>query len=344
MDAENQEQQKPIIETATDFILKIKPYVKILWENRKRLIIFNGIVCVSALLYVLLLVEPYYESTISILPDFGNKGSDMLSQYAGLAAMVGVNVGDDISTLVYQSLLSSEPVLYDVIYKKYNTKKFNHPVDLTEYFEMDPDKSLPDSLQKREMFLALYNGFGKGLASIDYDVKTKIINVTVEMPESQLSADVANALVWSLNKYLLTQRKSFATEQKRYLVARVQQVSDTLAICENALKKFREANRQIGQSPELMLVQSRLERNVEIQQAIFIELTKQLELAKLGEVKDVPVINVVEQVKDPIKKSGPKRRTALIEIFLLSFTGSAGWFLSREKIKSALNRIKQGYR
>ena len=49
----------------------------------------------------------------------------MLSQYAGLAAMAGVNVGGDVSTQIYQNLLSSEAVLNDVIYKQYNTIEFN---------------------------------------------------------------------------------------------------------------------------------------------------------------------------------------------------------------------------
>ena len=35
-------------------------------------------------------------------------------------------------------------------------------------------------------------------------------------------------------------------------------------------------------------------RNVEIQQNVYIELTKQLELAKIDEIKDTPVLNIKE--------------------------------------------------
>ena len=98
-----------------------------------------------------------------------------------------------------------------------------------------------------------------------------------------------------------------------------------MSLCEEALKIFRDNNRQITQSPELLLQQSRLMRNVEIQQTIFIELTKQLELAKLAEVKDVPVINLREQAKDPIIKTGPKRAFMLLGILFFSFVCSAGW-------------------
>ena len=40
------------------------------------------------------------------------------------------------------------------------------------------------------------------------------------MPEAQLSADVANKLAESLDLYIRTQRKSYATEQSFYLEKR----------------------------------------------------------------------------------------------------------------------------
>ncbi len=60
---------------------------------------------------------------------------------------------------------------------------------------------------------------------------TKILNVTVTMPEAQLSADVANKLVESLDLYIRTQRKSYATEQSFYLEKRTSQIKDSLNYC-----------------------------------------------------------------------------------------------------------------
>ncbi len=57
---------------------------------------------------------------------------------------------------------------------------------------------------------------------------TKILNVTVTMPEAQLSADVANKLVESLDLYIRTQRKSYATEQSYYIEKRTEQIKDSL--------------------------------------------------------------------------------------------------------------------
>ena len=60
-------------------------------------------------------------------------------------------------------------------------------------------------------------------------------------------------------------------------------------------------------------------RNVEILQTVFIELTKQLEIAKIDQIKDAPVLNVKEYAKNPVKKAGPKRANALIIIMFFSY-------------------------
>ena len=341
MDSQPEHQNKPFIDTLTDLIIRMKPHAALLWSQRKQLMFVNGGVCIIAILVLVFIVKPYFQSTDMILPDFGNKSSDMISQFSGLASLAGVNVGGDVTTQIYQNLITSETVMSDVIYKKYQTEKYDHPTDLPEYFAITPDKSLPDSLQQRKVFLTMYQMLIKERIVINYDLKTKILAVMVEMPESMLSADVVNTLASSLDKYVRTQRKSFATEQRKYLVKRVQEVKDTLTLYEDALKTFREKNRQVTQSPELLLEQNRLLRNVEIQQTIFIELTKQLELVKLAEVKDVPVVNVREYAKDPVIKTGPRRMVSLLIILFLSFICSTGWILVRERVYRVLEKIKK---
>ncbi|MFA6599122.1 MAG: Wzz/FepE/Etk N-terminal domain-containing protein [Ignavibacteriaceae bacterium] len=333
---ENQNPEQPELSAEERFkqtVEKLRPYVMQLWASRKKLIIFNTVVLVLTLAYLLFLTKPYYKSTVTILPDYGNKGSEMMGSLSGLASLAGVSVGDTPPTQIYQNLITSETVLSDVIYAKYQTKQFTKPVNLIEYFEIEPDKSLPKELQQRKMFLKLYEEFSKTRLITDLDRMTKILTVSVQMPESKLSADVANKLAASLDNYVRTRRKSFASEQRNYLEKRVVQVKDTLNYFEERLKNFRSQNRMILQSPELQLEQVRLMRNVEIQQTVYGELVKQLELVKLQEVKDTPVINVEEEAKEPILKEGPKRAMTLIIIMFLSVLFSAGYFVFSGSIK-----------
>ena len=151
----------------------------------------------------------------------------MLSQLSGLASLAGVKVGEAAPTEIYQNLISSETVLQDVIYAKYRTEEFSDSVNLIKYFEINETDDNPE-IQKRKEFLTLYEILTKGRISTDVDRMTKILNVTVTMPEAQLSADVANKLVKSLDLYIRTQRKSNATEQSFYLEKRTEQVKDSL--------------------------------------------------------------------------------------------------------------------
>ncbi|MHB1687680.1 MAG: Wzz/FepE/Etk N-terminal domain-containing protein [Ignavibacteriaceae bacterium] len=311
---------------------KVRPYLKNLWALRKKFVIFNAIVLILTLAYLIFLTEPYYDSTVTILPDYGGKESS-LGQLGGLASLAGVSVGSGSPTEIYQNLITSESVLAPIIYSKYKTEKFSDSVNLIQYFKIKPDKSLPQDLQKRDMFLKVFNALAKGRLTSDVDRMTKILTVTVKMPEAQLSADVVNKVAESLDNYIRTKRKSYASEQSQYIEKRLMQVKDSLNVAENKLMYFKEQNRMVIQSPALMLEQGRLSRNAEIMNAVYLELSKQLELAKIAEVKDTPVLNIKELAKDPIVKTGPKRLTALIIVLFLSVLFSGTYFAFRSTIK-----------
>ncbi|MEW5842649.1 MAG: Wzz/FepE/Etk N-terminal domain-containing protein [Bacteroidota bacterium] len=341
MTDQTQEEQKPFSESLKDFISKVKPYALLLWKRKWKLITFNAVVLVITVLYLLFLAKPYFKSSVTILPNYGNKSSEMLGQLSGLASLAGVSVGSADPTQIYESLLKSESVLSPVIYAKYQTEEFEKPVNLIEYLEIKRDKSLNDSLQQRKMFLLAFEHLTKSQITTDVDRMTKILTVTVQMPESKLSADVANNIAKSLDNYIRTQRKSFASAQREYLETRVKQVKDTLNLFEEKLKNFREQNRMITQSPELQLEQARLMRNVEIQQTIYGELVKQLELVKLEEVRDTPVVNVEEYAKEPIIKAGPKRAMTLIIIMFFAVVFSSVYYASKDNMKEFLKSVKK---
>lgn len=319
-------------------IEKLRPYILKLWNKRKQLLIINGAVLIITLLILLFLVKPYYESSVVILPEYGSK-SNMLSQFSGLAALAGVKVGETTPTEIYQNLLQSESVIAPVINSKYLTKEYPDSVNLIQYFEINSKDNNPE-IQKRKRFLEVNELLTKAHITTDLDRMTKILTIKVTLPEAQLSADVVNKLVESLDLYIRTKRKSYASEQRYYLEKRVEQIKDSLSIYENKLRDFREQNRMIAQSPNLLLEQGRLMRNVEIHQTIYIELTKQLELAKIDEIKDAPILNIKENAQNPIIKVGPKRMTILILIFFLSFLVSGTYLLNEDIIKKTYKFIR----
>jgi uncharacterized protein involved in exopolysaccharide biosynthesis len=331
-------EKKPAEQKVQQLIEKLRPYILKLWTKRKKLLIINGTVLIITLVLLLFIIKPYFESTVAILPEYGSK-SNMLSQLSGLAALAGMRVGEISATEIYQNLIQSESVIGPVIYGKYLTKEYPDSVNLIQYFEID-DKDKNPEIQKRKRFLEVIKLFTKEHISTDIDRMTKILSVKATMPEAQLSADVVNKLVESLDEYIRTKRRSYAGDQRLYLQKRVEQIKDTLSICEDKLRDFRERNKMITQSPDLLLVQGRLIRNVEIQQNVYIELTKQLELTKLDEIKDIPILNIKEIAQNPVKKTGPNRFSKLILILFFSFLLSGTYILMEDNIKKTRDYLR----
>jgi uncharacterized protein involved in exopolysaccharide biosynthesis len=332
-ETQNSEQEKTTEESFKETVEKVRPYILTLWAARKKFLIFNGIILVLTLAYLLFLAKPYYDTTVTILPDYGTNVSSLLSQFSGLASLAGVNVGGSTPTQIYQELVTSEAVLTPVIYAKYKTEEFPDSVNLIQYDEIEPDKSLLPDLQKRKMFLTEMDKLTKSRVTTDIDRMTQILTIRVRMPEGQLSADVSNNIANSLDSYIQTQIRTSAKDQREYIDKRMRQVKDSLTIAENKVKDFNEKNKVISQSPSLMLEQSRLQRRVEILNTVYMQLAQQSELAKIQEVKDTPVINIEEIVKDPVKKTGPHRSITLIIIMFFAVLFSGAYLMFVEKIK-----------
>lgn len=335
--------KKPKLSAEEEFrrtVNSARPHFKKLKENRWKFLWVNLSIAVLTLIILFFIVSLYYESTVTILPEYGNKNSN-LGQIGDLAALAGVKVGEGAPTEIYQVLVKSESVLQPVIYKKYLTGEFKDSVNLIRYFEVKPDNDLPPNLRQRKMFIKAYKKLSEGHLETDLDRLTKVLNIKVTMPESDLSALVANNIVESLDNYIRTKRKSYASEQRFYIEKRLLQVKDSLSAVENRLKNFREENRLVA-SPALMLEQGRLLRNVDIMQAVYIELNKQLEIAKIDEIKETPVLNVKELAKDPIVKAGPKRGIIFVIILFTSIILSALYYMFRDELKKYYGIVKGG--
>jgi uncharacterized protein involved in exopolysaccharide biosynthesis len=311
----------------------IAPHVKRLWRARWKLLKVNGIVAIAYAIVLFFSPGKNYVSAITILPEYGNKQS-MLGSLGDLAALAGLSIGDNAPTSIYQNLLRSEAVISPVIYEKYKTEAFSDSVDLREYFKLEMETAVRPEQRERLRFLRFYKVLTERLIETDIDRETKILTVNVTMPESQLSADVANKLAASLDEYIRTRRKSYASAQRRYIEQRISQVSDSLTLAEDQLKHFRQKNRVIEQSPDLLLNQTRLMRNVDIMQTVFAQLMGQLELVKIDEIRDTPVLNIKELARDPVVPLGPSRRSKLMVIVLLSVLLTGVYFIYEFDIKS----------
>ena len=331
-----------IEEQISSAIRIVKPYLERIWSARRKIVYINSTVISLTLLYLLFLTKPYYESTVAVLPEYGSKSSTF-SGLSELASIAGVAVGEASPTEIYENLLLSEAVLEPVIYTQYQTSSVKDSVNLIQYFMVTPDEHLSSPLRERKMFLEVYRMFTTRSMMTDVDRITRILTLTVTMPESKLSAEVANNIVESLDNYVRTKRKSYASNQRFYLERRIADVKDSLTLAEEKLKQFNTTNRVVQQSPELVLEEARLMRNREILQTVYVELTKQIELVKIDEIKDTPILNIREMARDPILKTGPKRLRFLAIVSIFSIIISLTYFVFLPVIEKYVSVVRKSW-
>jgi uncharacterized protein involved in exopolysaccharide biosynthesis len=316
--------------------LRFEQVASAIWVERKRIIIFSLAAGLLALV-ISFLLPVYYKSSAVLLPETDKSKLGSLSQIAGIASLAGVNVpgGTDISRL-YPSILTSETVLRGVIEKEYVTERFSKPVNLITYFELDeptPEENFEKALKNL-----------RDLMTTTLEAKTNIVTATVEMREPKLSADVLNAVIAETDKFMRLKKTTNASEQRKWIEERLTQVEVELRTAEENLKNFRERNRRVGDSPQLLLEQERLLREVQVKSTMYVELTKQAELAKIEEIKNITIVNVLDEARPPVKKERPKRAINALIVFLavLGLCGAYIAFMLRygDRVKSVIAQMR----
>jgi hypothetical protein len=116
----------------------------------------------------------------------------------------------------------------------------------------------------------------------------------------------------------LQRRQSQAAAEREFTFRRLEEVRGDLRQAENRFEAFLERNRGFD-SPSLLFEQDRLRRAVSLQQQLFTTLAQAYEQAKIDEVRDTPVITVIEAPETPIR---PEPRGTVRKVVLAALGGT----------------------
>jgi uncharacterized protein involved in exopolysaccharide biosynthesis len=129
---------------------------------------------------------------------------------------------------------------------------------------------------------------------------------------------VAGRVVALINEFNLERRQSQAAAEREFTFRRLEEVRGDLRQAENRFEAFLERNRGFD-SPSLLFEQDRLRRAVSLQQQLFTTLAQAYEQAKIDEVRDTPVITVIEAPETPIR---PEPRGTVRKVVLAALGGT----------------------
>jgi uncharacterized protein involved in exopolysaccharide biosynthesis len=170
------------------------------------------------------------------------------------------------------------------------------------------------------------------------DRRTGVVQLTVTTPSAVLSAGVVQRLLDLLNEFNLQTRQSTAASERRFTEERFKQAGEDLHHAEDELAAFLKRNRDYRSSPDLTFEQERLARAVTMCQTLFTSLAQAYEQARIEEVRDTPVITIVEHPFVPVR---PDPRQLLLKAFGALVGGLlVGMVIAL--VRDLRNRAKQG--
>jgi len=302
-------------------------------EQLKVIVLTTFISVFLTFTYVQFIQTPQYVSWATVLLPSTSSGVN-LGGLAGLASQFGVNVPTGVSAdlsspSLYPELLRSRTFAEKILVKEFYLDKYGKKLSLLAILTHGDEA--PNVSQDRLIAKAV-NKLNDEILAFDQDPKStfSVIKVIAADPIfAKELADVVLAELEALNRYFKSETVS---EKNTFIENRIASVEGDLEGSEQTLKDFKERNRQIS-SPALQLEQERLERDVEVQKGIYLTLKQQLELAKIEEVQQTSVVQVLDR---PTVAFKPFNKNLILSV-ILSFILGGGIGIMMGFIRSYLD-------
>jgi uncharacterized protein involved in exopolysaccharide biosynthesis len=275
----------------------VRAIAAVLWTRRATIAAWAA--GAALLLFaVSLVLPPVYVSGVSMLEAPRQNGSSTLDQLGLSAQMLGLKAGGGASNaLTYPDILRSRRLLVGLLESDFPTQKHGR-VRLESYLEHGKPSPQRTELALKDLLERL---------DIALDRRTNMLRLSVSDRDPVLAAAVANAAAASLQELVMHALMTQAGANRRFVETRLETARGELSRAEAAAEAFRDYNRHTDGSPRLMLEQARLMREVRTREEVMIALTREYEMARVDENRDVPVLNVLDSAEAPAFRTSPRR-------------------------------------
>lgn len=303
----------------------------LLLGRRRRLLVLSASLAVITLVVGLLLPRTYsargaFTPQVSTSP---------LSRLAGLAAQFGVGnlPGNDqtASPDFYADLVRSEQLRRALVTTEYVVVQGRDTVrgTLVDFYRIN----------ERTPALAREVAVKKlvGDLSVSVNVRTGVVELEARARWPGLALQLVEQTLARLNQFNLETRQSQAASERKFAEISVVQAKNDLREAEDRMQQFLTQNREFRNSPQLTFQNERLQREVDTRQQVYTSLVQSYEQARIEEVRNTPVITVVEAPILPVK---PESRLLAFKIVIAMTLGlllGIGWtlaedFMSRNRV------------
>jgi Fuc2NAc and GlcNAc transferase len=263
---------------------------------RRRVLVIGVTTCVVVALLTMALLRPRtYTSTASFMPQ-ANRNTP--GSGGGIAAQLGLSMLSTDATQspsFYVDLLKSRGILDSTVSTRFRVRTDSGVVAATLIDLLDA-KGNTRALRQDDAVRRLSR-----LVQSEASPKTSVVTLSVRSKDPVLAKEVAERVLTLVSTFNLRRRKSQASEERRFAEQRLVEVGQELRIAEDRLQMFLQHNRAYENSPELRFAMDRLSREVAMRQQVYTSVAQAHEQARMDEVRDTPVLTVIEQPDVPAR-------------------------------------------
>lgn len=254
------------------------------------------------------------------LPSAG--GLAALAGQLGAGGLTGVR-----SLQFYAELLTSRDILEQVARDSFPDPETGSRIPLVDILE------IPGASNRERMNAALEYLHERVTTSTND--RTGTISLHVLLPDPELAAAVATRLYELLERFNFETRQSAATQRREFAARELERARRELSDAEADMRQFLERNRGGLDYPRLDFERQRRERRIDVQAETFNRLARELEEAKIEEVRDTPVFTLIEAPQPPVYREFPRRTWMTIVGGVLGGAVAVLWIMGAIAMRSA---------
>lgn len=276
-----------------------------------RIIVVSGAIAAILAAIVAFASPRTFTSTVSFYPESrrGSSGLSSLSQQFGIN-LSGSDAGQSLQ--FYVALVGSREILSRLVMDSLSsvTPQGRVMKPVGELLEL-PQKSPAERIEAGVDAL-------RGIIKPIPNLTTGIVRVDVTTRSPGLSRALAQRTIDLINEFNLQKRQSQGASERRFAEGRLAEMAASLRGAEGQLEDFEQRNAEYLRSPQLRIEHQRLENNLAAKQMLHNTLAQSYEQARMEEVRDTPVITVLER---PVPAVRPNSRHVLQKTLLAFILG-----------------------
>jgi len=335
-----------------DILIKLSEYKTYLFNKKFTIIAVSGLFFFLGIVFAIF-SDSKYTAELTFVVEDQEQGGGALGAMSGMASQFGFDIGGSSSTTFSQNnileflksrgvveatlmqnrkvnktddLLIEHYLYINKIKESWKTNKDLNPVSFHGVLTQDNDSVIGNvwkSIIEDKLVVELQSD------------EANIINLTYTSVNDEFAKMFVETLIEQMSKMYITYQTAQASNTLSFLNNRADSVFMELEIAEEEFAKVKDINQRIvkasGRLKELQLM-----RKVEVLNAMYLELIKNLEISKISLLNKTPIIQIIDK---PILPLNVEKKSTIVLGLLGVFLGgflSLTFFVFGKLFKDAL--------